>query len=480
MKLSEYVEYDATGLASLVSAGDVTPVELARLARQAHDEVNPRINAVVEFYEDAETVAGADGGPFHGVPFLRKDMGHTEAGRLQEFGSRLFEGNRPRVDSYFIQRARAAGLRLLGRTTTSELGIGSSESALCGVTRNPWDLDRTTGGSTAGSAAAVAAGIVPIASGSDGGGSIRVPASFCGLVGLNPSRGRISDGPDRQDGGHGRSRTFVMCRTVRDMAAALDVFSGPHSGDPFIIVQPDRPYISELSQPTGVLRIGVARTRWDAIDIEPDVMQAVDSTARLLEEMGHSVVDVEAPYEFEDACKLWFGLTSLNGGSLEISAQAMGRSLNAETVEPVTLKLNEYGKNFPLSYYREVQEALRIMRLRVGEALHSFDIVVTPTMPTVAFPLGSYHTTNSTISAEEFMKTDAGLYFHLSVFNITGQPSVSLPLAQSADGLPIGLQFVGRFGAESTLVRMARDLEEASPWSHRRANVRAGNCEKHL
>ncbi|MER9032852.1 amidase [Mesorhizobium sp. M0730] len=411
------------------------------------------------------------------MPFLRKDSGPTEAGRLQEFGSRLFKGNRPTVDSYFIQRARAAGLRVLGRTTVPELGIGSSESALCGVTRNPWNLDRTTGGSTAGSAAAVAAGIVPIASGGDGGGSIRIPASFCGLVGLNPSRGRVSGGPDQQDPWFGLARNFVMCRTVRDMAAALDVFSGPHPGDPFIIVQADRPYVSELSQPTGVLRIGVARTRWGAVDIEPDVMHAVDSTARLLEEMGHTVIDIEAPFQVEDARKIWLGLRSLSSGSLEVSAQDMGRSLNAETLEPVTLKLNEYGKNLPPSYSREVHEALRIMRLRVGEALHPFDIVVTPTMPTVAFQNGIYDTTNPTISAEDFMKAEAALYSQVSVFNITGQPSVSLPLAQSADGLPIGVQIVSRFGEEATLVRVARDLEEAIPWAARRPPMFAGGPE---
>ncbi|ESX09795.1 amidase [Mesorhizobium sp. LSJC255A00] len=477
MKLSEYIEHDATGLASLVKAGEVTAVELTRLAREAHDEVNPTINAIIEFYEDAETVAGEDGGIFQGVPFLRKDTGATEAGRLQEMGSRLFKGNRSKKDSFFFQRARAAGLRCLGRTTTPELGIsGFSTSILNGVTGNPWNLQRTAGGSSSGSAAAVAAGIVPIAHGGDGAGSIRTPASWSGLVGLNPSRGRVSGGPDRQDPMFGLVRQFVLCRSVRDMAAALDVFSGPHPGDPFIIVQPNRSYVSELSQPTGTLRVGIARTRWGEVDIEPDVTHAVDATARLLEEMGHTVIDIDAPYEVEDACKIWFGLTNLGSGSLEISAQAMGRTLNAETLEPVTLKLSEYGKNLPLTYSQEVHEALRLMRLRVGEALHSFDIVVTPTMPTVALPHGGiYCATNPTISPEDFMKADAALYSQLSVFNITGQPSVSLPLAQSADGLPIGLQIVSRFGEEATLVRVARDLEEARPWRGRRPRVRAGS-----
>ncbi|RWH89047.1 MAG: amidase, partial [Mesorhizobium sp.] len=206
-----------------------------RLAREAHDEVNPRINAVIEFYEDAEAVAvaGANEGIFHGVPFLRKDIGEAEAGRLQEQGSRLFKGYRPETESYYFRHARDAGLRTIGRTTCPELGNSCmSETILNGITGNPWNLERTAGGSSGGAAAAVAAGITPIAHGSDGGGSIRIPAAWCGLVTLNPSRGRISGGPNDQDASFGRSRPFVVCRTVRDMAAALDVFSGPHPGDP--------------------------------------------------------------------------------------------------------------------------------------------------------------------------------------------------------------------------------------------------------
>ncbi|MER9076855.1 amidase family protein [Mesorhizobium sp. M0904] len=202
-------------------------MELVRVAREAHDLVNPHINAVIEFYQNAETMAGTEDGPFAGVPFLRKDLGATEAGRLQEKGSRLLKGCCPTADSFYFRRARNAGLRTVGRTTTPEFGIsGLSQSLLDGITGNPWDLARSAGGSSSGAAAAVAAGIAPLAHGSDSGGSIRIPAAWCGLIGLNPSRGRISGGPDRQDNYFGFSRQFVMCRSVRDMAAALDVFSG--------------------------------------------------------------------------------------------------------------------------------------------------------------------------------------------------------------------------------------------------------------
>jgi len=473
MKLSEYVDYDATGLASLVRSGEVTPLELTRLAREAHDQVNPRVNAVIEFYDDAETVAGAEGGLFQGVPFLRKDIGASEVGRLQEQGSRLFKGYRSKTDSFYFRRAREAGLRTLGRTTTPELGTsGVTETILNGITRNPWELECSAGGSSGGAAAAVAAGITPIAHASDTGGSIRIPASRCGLVGLNPSRGRVSGGPNNQDASFGLGRTFAICRSVRDMAAALDVFAGPHPGDPFIIVQPKRPYVEELSQPTGALRVGVARTKWGAVDLEPEVLTAVDSTAALLEEMGHAVAEIEAPFEPAERLRISLSRSNLSALWLEDAARTVGRPINGDTLEPINLKLYEHGRN---AQPGDVNGALRSMRFHVGEAIRDFDLLLTPTLPTVALPHGSvYSTTNPALTAEEFIKADHGLYQYVGVFNITGQPSVSLPLAQSQSGLPIGLLIAGRFGDEATLVRIARDLEEARPWSHRRPSVRAG------
>ncbi|TIL20966.1 MAG: amidase [Mesorhizobium sp.] len=476
MKLNEYTDCDATGLASLVKAGEVTPLELTRLARAAHDEVNPRINAVIEFYEDAETVLSADEGIFHGVPFLRKDIGATEAGRLQEQGSRLFKGYRPETESYYFCRARDAGLRTIGRTTCPELGSsGMSESLLNGITGNPWNLERSAGGSSSGAAAAVSAGITPIAHASDGGGSIRVPAAWCGLVGLNPSRGRVSGGPNNQDASFGKTRTFVLCRTVRDMAAALDMFSGPFPGDPFVIIQPSRPYVDELSQPTGTLRVGVARNKWGAVDLDPEVLQAVDVTASLLEEMGHMVTEIAPPYEPAEKTRIGLGGGALFADSLDDQARAMGRTINADTLEPGNLKYYEYSRNSPNASIGTLLENIRKFRFRVGDAINRFDILLTPTMPILAPPHGGiYCTTNPTLSAVEFEEADTALYQYLGVFNVTGHPSVSLPLAHSANSLPIGLQIVGRFGDEATLVRVSRDLEEACPWRRRRPSVRAG------
>ncbi|AZO59498.1 MAG: amidase [Mesorhizobium sp.] len=476
MKLQEYAAHDATGLAQLVNSREISAIELVRLAREAHDRINPTINAVVEFYDDAESVPGSDTGPFAGVPFLRKDLGPTEAGRLQECGSRLFAGCRPTVDSYFIQRARAAGLRVLGRTTTPELGIGSSESVLCGITRNPWDLERTSGGSTAGSAAAVAAGIVPIASGSDGGGSIRVPASFCGLVGLNPSRGRISGGPHQQESGLGRSRSFVMCRTVRDMAAALDVFSGAHPGDPFVIAPPERSYVQELQRPTGRLRIGVAMSSWVEGEIKPSIFEAVLQTAQHLEAMGHQIEEMRAPYDPVLYPEVAAAMYHIGLSNLDATARELGREVNAQTLEPVNLKLYQLNKQRPLTYAGEVFQRDRQFRADVGEAIKNFDILVTPTMPCPAFPHGTFSTLDENLTVEDFLHgADVAMHQYMHIFNVTGHPSVSLPLFQGEDGLPIGIQIVGRFGDEAALVRIARDLEETIPWTARRPPVFAGS-----
>ncbi|MEM7121417.1 MAG: amidase [Pseudomonadota bacterium] len=478
MKLEEYASHDAVGLARLVRAGDVTAVELATLARDAHDRVNPQINAIIEFYDDAETIAsggsgGSDTGLLQGVPFLRKDLGPAEAGRLQERGSRLFEGQRAAVDSYFFQRARQGGLRTLGRTTAPEFGTsGFSDSILHGVTGNPWNTALTSGGSSAGSAAAVAAGIVPLAHGGDGGGSIRTPASWCGLVGLNPSRGRISGGPDRQDTKFGLARNFVLCRTVRDMAAALDILSGPSPGDPFIIVQPDRPYSAELDQPTARLRVGVALTKWGAVECETDVVAAIERTANTLETMGHHVDDIDPPFDAADYGNILLDMSALGASTLGDAAKAMGREIGPDTLEPINLKLYEHSKDLPLAVSARVHEAVRKMRADVGEAVAPFDILLTPTMPTTAPPNGGvYSTTNDTFSAKEWMDADAAFYQYVGVFNVTGQPSVSLPVAQSSGDLPIGVQIVGRFGDEATLVRIARDIEQAMPWANRRPPI---------
>ena len=475
MNLAEYAHFDATALGELVAAGEVSAAELAGCARAAYDALNPELNAILEFYDDAESVAGAARGIFPGVPFLRKDIGASEAGRLQEMGSRLFIGHRPAEDSYYIERARAGGLRIIGRSAVPEFATsGFTESILNGITGNPWNLARTAGGSTGGGSAAVASGIVPLAHASDGGGSIRIPAACCGLVGLNPLRGRISGGPGDQDALYGLAREFVVCRSVRDMAAALDVFAGPAPGDPFIIAAPAQPYRDELAQPTGTLRIGIALTKWGDTEIDAEVLDAVKHTGETLEAMGHRIAHFEANFDPEDILLAVMGGFHLGIASLDDAAAALGRKIDADTLEPVNLKLYQSGQTLPMSYAGTIFEAMRKVRALVGMAAQDFDLVLTPSLPSTARPHGEYATTREDLSAEEYIKGDMRLFQFLGVFNVTGQPSVSLPLAEGADGLPIGIQLAAGLGDEALLVRIARDLEEAMPWHMRLPPIHAG------
>ena len=474
MELEEYCANDATALAVLVSTGQVKPSELISLARTACEEVNTALNAIIEFYDDAEEMNGPDTGVFAGIPFLRKDLGASEKGRLQERGSRLWRGHVAEQDTYFTQRAKAAGLRYVARTATPEFGTsGCTTSILTGVTSNPWDLSRSAGGSSGGAAAAVAAGVAPIAHASDGGGSIRIPASYCGLVGLNPSRGRGSAGPSRQDPSFGMSRELVVCRTVRDMAAALDVFAGPEPGDPFVIVQPERSFVDELQHRTNTLRIGVARTAWGGLDIDSTVLDVVDATAKLLLELGHEVVELLPPLDLETLMRAVTGPVILGLADLGATASALGREIGPDSVEPVNLALYERAARMSAADALAVFEAMRKARADMGMATEGFDVVVTPTMPAPVPRHGLYSTVRDDVSAEEHLENEVRNFGFLGIYNVTGQPSVTLPLGHGDDGLPIGVQFAARFAGEATLVRLARDIEEALPWQGRQPTVHA-------
>lgn len=468
MDFDDYRAQDATGLAELVRKGQVSALELTQAARAAHEALNPALNAVVEFYDDAESLTGPLDGPFAGVPFLRKDIGPSEAGRLQECGSRLMQGHVSAVESHFTRRAKAGGLRYVGRSTTPEFAFSAfTESFLQGITRNPWALDRTAGGSSGGAAAAVAAGIVPIAHASDGGGSIRIPASWCGCVGLNPSRGRVSAGPTEQDGLFGLSREFLICRSVRDMAHALDVLGGPEPGEPFLIPPPVRPFAAELDQPTLRLKIGLARTAWGEEPIAPEVLAVLDRTAATLADMGHAIEEIPSPVRPEDMAIGVIGAFSLGLADLPALASSLRRPLDDTTLEPVMLRLLDRTLSWNSSQVMAIFEVLRRMRQEVGEALAPYDLVLTPTLPVTALPHGAYATTRADLTPDGFTQADRSIFTFLGTFNVTGQPSVSLPLGQSSDGMPIGIQLVARFADEALLVRVARDLEEAMPWAGR-------------
>ncbi|MCP3988734.1 MAG: amidase, partial [Actinomycetia bacterium] len=339
MNLGEYANRDATELARLVREGEVRPAELAGLAIEACEKVNGALNGVIEIYDDAADQPDVPPGSdqlLAGVPYLRKDIGATEQGRLVEMGSRLCEGMVAPRDSFYTVRAKAAGLRYLGRSTTSELGLhGTAETLACGATSNPWDTARVAGGSSGGAAAMVAAGVVPMAHASDGAGSIRIPAACCGLVGLKPSRGRVTGGPAM---GHPRLTTeLVVSRTVRDTAAALDALAGSEPGEPFDIAEPDVAWISSMQTDPGRLRIAVSALVPDGSPVDPQVADNVWATARMLEGLGHEIVEAAPDYGYERLRETFGDLFAVIAtAAVPIIAKRFGRPIDESTLEPVT------------------------------------------------------------------------------------------------------------------------------------------------
>jgi len=471
MNLAEYARYDGLGLAEIIRKGDITPVEAARLFIEAVKKVNPQINSVIEVYDDALDIAtGASGveGPFAGVPFLRKDLGATEGGRLQEWGSRLFKGYLPDKDSFLMTRFKKAGLATLGRSTVPELGVsGQTETILQGITCNPWDLDRMAGGSSGGAAASVAAGIVPVAHASDGGGSIRIPASCCGLVGLNPSRGRISAGPDRQDPMFGLAREFVVSRSVRDTAAMLDAVHGAEVGDPFIIIKPERPFMEELRTPSKRLQIAFTTDSWGPYPVDGEVQKAVEKVASVCEEMSHDLAVDSPALDFAKVNTAVMNAFGLADADLAEDAESLGRELSLDYLEPGTLKMIERAQNLTIAEAMESFEIMRQARLVVGHFFQKYDLFITPSLSLLPQPHGAFSTKREDLEPHEFWENDFRIFQHMGLFNVTGTPSVSLPLGQSESGLPIGVQFAAPFGDEAALIRIAAAFEEAMPWKDR-------------
>ncbi|HJZ45906.1 MAG TPA: amidase, partial [Roseiflexaceae bacterium] len=351
MNLAEYAHYDGLGLAGLVRSGQVSAFEPGQFMLAAVEQINPQIGAVIETYP--ERVAALEGSPapdgaFAGVPFLLKDIGAGEAGKRQELGSRLTRGRIAAADSFLTEQFRAAGLSILGRTATPEFALSAStESLLTGATRNPWDPQLSAGGSSGGAAASVAAGIVPIAHASDSAGSIRIPSSACGLVGLKPSRGRVSSGPAAAESLAGMSQEFVLCRTVRDAAAMLDAVARPMPGDPFIITQSPQPYLQLLAAPIGQLRIAWTARSWQpGTLVDPAAARCIEQVAQQCEALGHIVIEDSPSFEYESflraICIGWaFGFDV----EIDELANDMGRAVGEHTLEPVTLAYYQYARS---------------------------------------------------------------------------------------------------------------------------------------
>ena len=479
MNLEEYSICDGVALAELVRKREVTPKELVSLFMEAVEKVNPRINAIIEVFQDRvkgldDRVIPAD--PFAGVPFLMKDIGAGEGGRLQESGSRLMKGHIVDKDSSLTTLFKRAGLIIMGRTTTPEFALGvSTESELMGATRNPWNLDTSCGGSSGGSGASIAAGVVPMAHGSDNGGSIRIPASACGLVGLKPSRGRITLGPDIGEMWPGMLQEFVLSRTVRDTALMLDMVSAPAPGDPFIITQPSRPYSKEVNTPTGHLRIAWTTDSWQlAASVDSEVVHCVEQVVSECEKMGHELIEASPTFDHEEylhaTCVAWsFGLYA----GMEMFAGMMGRKISEETLEPVMLSFYNYSKGLTAADMFMTEFAFNKFRRTFGKFFEEYDMLLTPTLVKLPEPIGKYTKMRTDIDYVEYMRLQDKVRIHPPAANVTGQPAISLPLGHSQSCLPIGVQFMARFGKENTLIRLASSLEKEMPWHDRIPPVHA-------
>ena len=467
--VSNYSNYDGLGLAELVRNGEVTPKELLEDAYAAIDTINPELNGVVCRIPDlaqAEIAAGLPNGPFKGVPFLVKELGIQMKGSPSRCGSKLTEALVAAEDTELATRFRAAGLVTAAMTATPEFGFNpSTESIFYEPTHNPWDVRRSPGGSSGGSASMVAGGAVPMAHANDGGGSIRIPASCCGLVGLKPTRNRVPTGPSFGDWLNGLAGEFVVSRSVRDTAAILDAVEGTDVGPPSLITPPERPYMEELSQAPGKLRIAWSDKAISGVEVHPDVVTGLHETVKLMESLGHEMVEdqieIDWAHFFESLIVLW---TAYLAWAIDILANAVKRTPSYDNMERVTVELYEHGKSLTAMQMHDALANINTVSRQSGVLFEKNDLFLTPTIAQPPLILGTLNQNEAGVDAREWTRRVFDWVPFTPLFNSTGQPAISLPLHWSPDGLPIGMQFAASLNDEATLLRLAAQLEKAKPW----------------
>lgn len=468
MRFDEYRRCDALELARLVRAREVSPGELLELAIARTEQVNPQINAVViRHYEQARQLvrAGVPDGPFSGVPFLLKDLGISMADTVTTHGSRFFADARATADDPYVQKARQSGLVIFGKTSSPEFGNSpSTEGTLFGDTRNPWNLEHSAGGSSGGAAAAVATGILPVAHASDGGGSIRLPASSCGLFGLKPSRGLVPIGSDHGDARGLLSAQHVISRSVRDSAAMLDALAWDDPGRGY--GKPGQGgYLDQLQRPPQRLRIAVMRTPMLDLPVDPVCLAALDDAVQLCAELGHRIEEAQPAIDMQAAMRD-SGTISVAGLAARIAAREaqLGRAVSAGDLEPVNMEMLGWGRQLSAVDYMRAQEGLRQTARDMAAFMQRFDLILSPTMTWAPPRLG---VVDMDLPLAEFGPLATRSSAFTIVYNITGQPAMSVPLHWSDEGLPVGVMFAGRFGAERSLLQLAAQLEQARPWFDR-------------
>ncbi|TFV55844.1 amidase [Geodermatophilus sp. DF01-2] len=477
---------DATAQAELVRSGEASPKELVEAVIERIQRVDAQLDAVVRRRFDAaraEAAGDLPAGPFRGVPILLKDLGCHVAGEETHYGTSFLRdaGARWPTDSHLARLFRAAGFVSLGRTNVPEFGTTvTTEPAANGPARNPYDPGRSTGGSSGGSAAAVAAGLVPVAHAGDGGGSIRIPASACGLVGLKPTRARVSQGPDVSEGWAGATIDGVVTRSVRDTAAVLDAIGHPMPGDPYVAPPLPRPLAEEVGAPVGHLRVGLldADPGEQYLD-HPACRAAVERTGRLLEELGCAVEPGTPDAMFDPLFPRFFTTTIAADTALTLSVierSALGRAVADEELEPRNVMYRAVGREMTAETYLGARAWLGSWTRRMATwwappelGGEDFDLLVTPTVGAPPPELGWFTAAGP---RQEGRRINSFIPY-TAQFNVTGQPAISLPLHWADDGLPVGVQLVAAYGREDVLVRVAAALEEAAPWAHRRPAVSA-------
>ena len=495
MRFPEYDDLDATALAALVRDGEVSPGEVLDAALDRIDARNPALAAVVTRLDDRarERVGALPDGPLKGVPFLLKDLKIQLAGTVTTNSNRLCVGRVAEASSMLAERYEAAGLQIVGKSNTPEFGImGITEPALRDPCRNPWNTAHTPGGSSGGSAAAVAARIVPAAHAGDGGGSIRIPASACGLVGLKPTRGRVTMAPFAGESWCGFVQEHVVTRSVRDSALLLDVADVPTPGEPYAAPAHAGRWVDEVGADPGRLRIAVHRGSLFADDTHAECLAAVDGAVAALEELGHEVVEACPPFEREPMVRAYFTVLASNIAFFcGETVRAAGRELSAAHFEPATWLLGLIGRATPAPDLLRAQATIHRAARGIAAFFEQYDAFVCPTLAQPPVQVGALALSKSETLQVNLLKTlpfKALLDVALSkmgggklaytpntqLFNQTGQPAISLPLHWSAAGLPIGVQIAAPFGGEGRLFRLASQLEKARPWAERRPSLLTG------
>jgi Asp-tRNA(Asn)/Glu-tRNA(Gln) amidotransferase A subunit family amidase len=465
--MNDYRDHDALGLAELVRSGQVSAGELLDDAIAAVVERNGALNAVVtEMYDEARATiaAGVPDGPFAGVPFLLKDLRASVAGVATTSGSHYWVDNVAENDSETVRRFRCAGFVIFAKTNTPEFGCcPSTEGALFGATQNPWQAGFSAGGSSGGSAAAVASGMVPAAHGSDGGGSLRIPASCCGAFSLKPTRGRVPAGPTYGEAWNGLSTEGVITRTVRDSAAMLDAVAGPAPGDPYWAPPPARPYADEAVTPPGQLRVAVQREALNGAAVHEDCVAAVDRAAAALEALGHAVVDAVPSYDVKGTGDAFTLLIAANvQAGLDRYGEETGRSPGPGDLEHVVGVLRNIGHDRTAADLVRATWAMHGLGRDIAPFFETHDVLLSPVVATPPPPLGVLDPTTEDLTG--YLTAVFNFIPFTSLANLAGVPAMAVPWDRNADNLPVGVHFTAGYGREDVLFRLAGQLEEAHPW----------------